>query len=168
MPAPPQPEDTVPDTVITPPISPFKETASVGDSVLSPEIDIHRLNIPTVLYLEAPPAKESTPPVSPILNAEIPTTPILDLEPEDQNLVTETPESPSVTQTMVLSEDDETLSNSRDSAPASAQLMLQFLARRHCLNLMKKMLQFHGRRPLEELNGQRSGMNLISFPAQLF
>ncbi|MDV3180612.1 MAG: hypothetical protein Q8829_02965, partial [Candidatus Phytoplasma australasiaticum] len=123
---PPQPEDTVQDTVITPPISPFKETAPVEDSGLSPEIDIHGLNIPSVLYLEAPPTIQPTSPVSAILQAEIPTTPILNLEPEDQNLEIEAPESPSVTHTLVLSEDYEILSSSGDSASASAPVSITF------------------------------------------
>ncbi|XP_074377058.1 uncharacterized protein LOC141718578 [Apium graveolens] len=85
----------------------------VEDSRLSPEIDIHRLHIPSVLYLEAPLANVSTPPVSPIINAEIPTTPILHLETEDQNLETEAPESPPATHTLVraLSQEEEECAN---------------------------------------------------------
>ncbi|KAL8103728.1 hypothetical protein AgCh_028071 [Apium graveolens] len=113
------PEDNVPDTVITPPISPFKESATVEDSGLSPEIDIHRLHIPTVLYLEAPQAKELTPHVSP-LNIDIPTTPFLDLDPETDEVV---PESPSAKHTLVLSEDEEMLSSPGDSAPVNAPIL---------------------------------------------
>ncbi|KAL8106700.1 hypothetical protein AgCh_023449 [Apium graveolens] len=97
----PAPKDTVPDTVITPPLSPVKETATVEDSRLSPEIDIHRLHISFVLFLEAPQGQVTTPPVSP-LNAEIPTTPILDVETDEV-----VPESPTATHTLVLSEDAE-------------------------------------------------------------
>ncbi|KAL8133959.1 hypothetical protein AgCh_009144 [Apium graveolens] len=109
LPPPPQAEDSVQDTVITPPISPTKESVTVEESGLSPEIDIHRLNIPTVLYLEAP-SKETTPSVSP-LNAEVPNTPILDVKTDEV-----VPESPTATHTLVLSEDDEFLASSGESA----------------------------------------------------
>ena len=53
------------------------------------------------------------------------------MEPEDRNLETDevAPESPSVTHTLVLSEDDEILSNSEDSAPASAPVNAPILGK---------------------------------------
>ena len=45
--------EPVQESVISPPHSPIKATDDVEEQETSPEIDIHNLNIPTVLYLEA-------------------------------------------------------------------------------------------------------------------
>ncbi|KAL8120418.1 hypothetical protein AgCh_017557 [Apium graveolens] len=83
-----QPETTQ-DRLPTPPMSPVNEPVHTEDPGTSAEIDIHNLIVPEVMYLEAPPA-QITPPTTPILDADfnedIPTTPILNLDDENQVL----------------------------------------------------------------------------------
>ena len=73
----------------TPPVSPIIDPVHTKDPGTSAEIDIHNLIVPEVLYLEAPPT-QLTPPTTPILDAnfneDIPTTPILNLDDENQIL----------------------------------------------------------------------------------
>ena len=77
--------------------SPFHDfspphTATPSTSISS-EIDIHNLEVPAVLYLEAPPkvaVSQQTLPTTPILDAsfneDLPSTPVLDDNFDDQNL----------------------------------------------------------------------------------
>ncbi|KAL8156461.1 hypothetical protein AgCh_001526 [Apium graveolens] len=70
LPPPATAQDTVLDTVVTPPVSPLHEDITVEDSGLSPEIDINGLHTPTILYLEAPTSAQTSPTHSPILNED--------------------------------------------------------------------------------------------------
>ncbi|KAL8147825.1 hypothetical protein AgCh_005225 [Apium graveolens] len=81
--------ETAQDRVPTPPVSPIIEQVHTDDPGTSAEIDIHNLIVPEVLYLEAP-ATQLTPPTTPIqdadFNEDVPTTPILNLDDENQIL----------------------------------------------------------------------------------
>ncbi|XP_074347106.1 uncharacterized protein LOC141685930 [Apium graveolens] len=57
----------------------------------------------------------------PILQAEIPTTPVLEINSDDQNLYEVTAESPSITHTLVLLEDDGFSASFGESAPVNTQ-----------------------------------------------
>ncbi|KAL8089399.1 hypothetical protein AgCh_039010 [Apium graveolens] len=110
------------------PSSPTIRTSPLKSKTKPTSGTSQRLHIPSVLYLEAPLANVSTPP-------EIPTTPILDLEPETDEVV---PESPPVTHTLVLLEDDEILSSSGDSAPAIAPVSAPILGKEALLKFVEE------------------------------
>ncbi|KAL8132948.1 hypothetical protein AgCh_008427 [Apium graveolens] len=84
-----QAQEDIPEKVPTPPVSPINDPVHAEDSGTSAETDIHNLVVPEVLYLEAPPTQVN-PPTTPILDAdftaEFPTTPLLNLDADDQIL----------------------------------------------------------------------------------
>ena len=68
-------------------MSPLVDPVHTEEPGTCSKIDIHNLIVPEVLYLEAPPT-QLTQPTTPTLdvnfNADIPTTPVLNLDDEDQ------------------------------------------------------------------------------------
>ncbi|KAL8119211.1 hypothetical protein AgCh_016649 [Apium graveolens] len=82
-----QAKDTANDIVVTPLVSPIKATDDAKEQTDNSEIDIHNLNIPKVLYLEAPSTSK---------------TPALEINSADQNLDDVIPESPVASHTEEL------------------------------------------------------------------
>ncbi|KAL8155146.1 hypothetical protein AgCh_000511 [Apium graveolens] len=111
-----QAKNTANDTVVTPHVSPIKATDDAKEQTGNSEIDIHNFNIPNVLYLEAPSTEDQPSTVnSPILDAERPSTPALEINSDAQNLDNVIPESLVASHTVVLSEHNESSSSSEDS-----------------------------------------------------
>ena len=144
-----QAKDTATDTVVTPPISSFKATDDAKEQAENSEIDIHKLNIPNVLYLEAPSTEaQQFSTHFPILNAEIPstsTTPALEINSDVQNLNEVVPESPVASHTIVLSEHNESSSSSEDSD--SAETPVPILGKEE---LVKKFVEKEAPIPWED------------------
>ncbi|KAL8120247.1 hypothetical protein AgCh_017410 [Apium graveolens] len=86
------------DTI--PPVSPIKATDDAKEQIDNSEIDIHNLNMPEVLYLEAPSTSK---------------TPALEINSADQNLDDVIPESTVASHTVELSEQNESSSSSDDN-----------------------------------------------------
>ncbi|KAL8126417.1 hypothetical protein AgCh_013636 [Apium graveolens] len=134
------------DTVSTPPVSPLKATDDAEEQATTSEIDIHNLNIPTVLYLEAPStAAQQSPTHSPILDVEIPSTPALEINSDAQNLNEVVPESPVASHILVLSEHNESSSSSEDSV--SVETPAPILGKEE---LVKKFVEHDAPVPWEE------------------
>ena len=105
-----QAKDTVDDTIVTPPVSPIKATDDAKEQTDNSEIDIHNLNIPEVLYLEAPSTSK---------------TPALEINSDPQNLDDVIPKSPVASHIVELSEQHESSSSSDDSVSAEHPVPIQ-------------------------------------------
>ncbi|KAL8101032.1 hypothetical protein AgCh_033059 [Apium graveolens] len=104
-----QAKETVFNTVVTPPVSPIKATDDAKEQTDNSEIDIHNLNIPEFLYLEAPSTSK---------------TPALEINFADQNLDNVIPESPVASHTVELSKHNESSSSSDDSVSAETPVTI--------------------------------------------
>ena len=116
--------------MVTPPVSPIKATDDAKEQTANSEIDIHNLNIPEVLYLEAPSTSK---------------TPALEINSTDQNLDDVIPDSPVASHTVELSEQNESSTSSDDSI--SVETLVPTLGKEE---LVKKFVQKEAPIPWED------------------